>query len=207
MGIKERRKRHKETLRQDILDAARTLLFTKGYAHFSMRRVAERIEYTPTTIYLHFKDKQEIVFHLREEIYGMVTDLLEAAVTKEKDHARRVRAVIRAFVDFGLSDPDRYRLAFGTNEFSDLKATDFLQKGTKGLRAYETVRKMVYEAIKKKPKKAEDLDCLTQILWANTHGLITFLGDHSDFPWVERDKLINRSIDMAVRELGFETKK
>jgi hypothetical protein len=118
-----------------------------------------------------------------------------------------VRAVIRAFVDFGVSDPGRYRLAFATNEFPDLKATDFLQKGTKGLHAYETVRKMVHDAIKKKPKKTEDLDCVTQILWAHTHGLITFLSYPSDFPWVERDKLINRSIDMAARELGIGTKK
>jgi len=203
MGIKERTKRHKETLRQNILNAARTLLFSKGYADFSMRRLAERIEYTPTTIYLHFKDKREILFHLREEVYGLVTDLLETAAASEKNPARRVRAVIRAFVDFGLSDPDRYRLAFGENASAELKPITFLQEGTKGLHAYETVRKMVQDMGKKKSKETEDLDCLTQVLWANTHGLITFLNYHSDFPWVDRDKLINLSIDMTIKGLGL----
>lgn len=203
MGIKERRKRHKESLRQEILDAARTILLTEGYEQFSMRRIAEQIEYTPTTIYLHFKDKSDILFRLCEEIYGMVTELLESAGAKEKDPAKRVRTVIKAFVDFGLSDPDRYRIAFMMNTSTNPKPLGFLEKGAKGLQAYETVRRKVHEVIKNRPNENEDLDCLTQVLWANTHGLIAFLIEHPNFPWVDREKLVNRSIDMAIKGLGF----
>ena len=57
MGIKERQVRQKEVLRQDILDAARDLFIEEGYENTSMRKIAERIEYSPTTIYYYFKDK------------------------------------------------------------------------------------------------------------------------------------------------------
>ncbi|PYQ72070.1 MAG: TetR family transcriptional regulator, partial [Acidobacteria bacterium] len=61
MGVRDRRARQKQLLRQQILDAARALLVREGYDSLSMRRVAERIDYSPTAIYLHFKDKQELV--------------------------------------------------------------------------------------------------------------------------------------------------
>ena len=66
MGVKDRRARQKTLLRQQILDAARDLLVRDGYEKLSMRRVAERIDYSPTAIYLHFKDKQELVSSLCE---------------------------------------------------------------------------------------------------------------------------------------------
>jgi AcrR family transcriptional regulator len=203
MGIKERRKRHKELLRRKILDAARDILLTRGYEQFSMRRLAEHIEYTPTTIYLHFKDKSDILFCLCEEIYGMVCDLLESAAVGIQDPAGRARAVIKAFVDFGLSDPGRYRIAFMMNIPVGKKTKGFLDAGTKGLQAYETLRKMVYETVKNKANDNEDIDCLIQVLWANTHGIIASLIEHPDFPWVDRDKLVNRSIEITVRGLGL----
>ncbi len=52
MGVKERRAREKEQLRQQILSAARELFVTEGYEHVSMRKSADKIEYSPTTIYL-----------------------------------------------------------------------------------------------------------------------------------------------------------
>ncbi|HKO02638.1 MAG TPA: helix-turn-helix domain-containing protein, partial [Thermoanaerobaculia bacterium] len=41
-----------------ILDAARELFATEGYDAVTMRRIADRIEYSPTAIYFHFNDKE-----------------------------------------------------------------------------------------------------------------------------------------------------
>ncbi len=62
MGVKERREREKSETRDKILDAARELFVTEGYEGVSMRKVAEKIEYSPTAIYVHFADKNEL-FH------------------------------------------------------------------------------------------------------------------------------------------------
>ena len=64
MGVQERREREKKELKQEILDAARDLFVREGFENVSMRKIAEKIEYSPTAIYLHFKDKEALVHEL-----------------------------------------------------------------------------------------------------------------------------------------------
>ena len=61
MGVKERRAREKEQLRRRILSAARELFVTEGYESVSMRKIADMIEYSPTTIYLYYEDKADLL--------------------------------------------------------------------------------------------------------------------------------------------------
>jgi AcrR family transcriptional regulator len=89
MGVKDRRARQKQLLRQQILDAARELLVEEGYDQLSMRKVAERIDYSPTAIYLHFKDKQELVFSLCEESFAKLVRELE---TLGRKHSQLTKA-------------------------------------------------------------------------------------------------------------------
>jgi AcrR family transcriptional regulator len=69
MGTAERKSRQKENTRQEILDAARDLFVNEGYENVSMRKIAEMVEYAPGTIYLHFKDKAEILDTLCEQTF------------------------------------------------------------------------------------------------------------------------------------------
>ena len=61
MGLKERREREREEVRGKILDAARELFVAEGYAAVTMRKIAAAIEYSPTAIYLHFRDKEAVI--------------------------------------------------------------------------------------------------------------------------------------------------
>ena len=67
MGIREKRAKYKEEFRREILDAARELFLSEGYEKFSMRRLAEKIGYSTPTIYLYFKDKDDLLFAICEE--------------------------------------------------------------------------------------------------------------------------------------------
>src|SRR5579863_9246935 len=67
MGVQERRAREKKELRQEILDAARDLFVREGFENVSMRKIAEKIEYSATTIYLYFQDKAELLDCICEE--------------------------------------------------------------------------------------------------------------------------------------------
>ena len=64
MGPTERRQREREEIRTRILDAARELFIAEGYEAVTMRRIADRIEYSPTAIYFHFKDKEALMGEL-----------------------------------------------------------------------------------------------------------------------------------------------
>ena len=70
MGTAERREREKQELRTRILDAARELFAEEGYDAVTMRKIAERIEYSPTAIYLHFRDKHALMRELCDEDFG-----------------------------------------------------------------------------------------------------------------------------------------
>src|SRR5262245_7827455 len=111
MTIKDRRARQKQLLRQEILDAARDIFIKEGYDQLSMRRVAEKIEYSPTAIYLHFRDKQELVFSLCEETFGRLVRELES-LEQAKDPVSRLKQGLRRYVDFGLRNPQHYIATF-----------------------------------------------------------------------------------------------
>src|SRR3954468_4128407 len=67
MGIKERHERDREAVRRSILDAARELFVSEGFQNVSIRKIAERIEYSPAAIYGYFPSKDDIFFALAEE--------------------------------------------------------------------------------------------------------------------------------------------
>ena len=72
MGIKERQERDREAVRRAILDAARELFVAEGYQNVSIRKIAERIEYSPAAIYSYFPSKDDIFFALAEEGFRLL---------------------------------------------------------------------------------------------------------------------------------------
>src|SRR6267142_2939153 len=74
MGIKERQVRDREAVQRAILDAARELFVTEGFQQVSIRKIAERIEYSPAAIYGYFPSKDDIFFALAEEGFRLLGD-------------------------------------------------------------------------------------------------------------------------------------
>ncbi|HEX7911377.1 MAG TPA: TetR/AcrR family transcriptional regulator [Paraburkholderia sp.] len=109
MGIAERKNRQKQALRERILDAARRIVMREGFAALSMRKIADAIEYSPATLYLHFASRDEIARALCAEGYAQ---LLESFVPLAAiaDPAERLKALGRAYVAFGVAHPETYRL-------------------------------------------------------------------------------------------------
>jgi AcrR family transcriptional regulator len=79
MGIKERHERDREAVRRAILDAARDLFVREGYQNVSIRKIAERIEYSPAAIYSYFPSKDDIFFALAEEGFRLLSTAEGAA--------------------------------------------------------------------------------------------------------------------------------
>ncbi|WCM21327.1 TetR/AcrR family transcriptional regulator [Paraburkholderia bryophila] len=111
MGIAERKNRQKQALRERILDAARRIVMREGFAALSMRKIADAIEYSPATLYLHFASRDEIALALCEEGYAQLLASFEphAGIA---DPAERLKALGRAYIAFGVAHPQTYRLIF-----------------------------------------------------------------------------------------------
>src|SRR6266850_268141 len=115
MGIKERQVRDREAVQRAILDAARELCVTEGFQQVSIRKIAERIEYSPAAIYGYFPSKDDIFFALAEEGFRLLGD--PAAVRhdpalRDAPPIERVRAVFRRLYEFSRDQPQYFALMF-----------------------------------------------------------------------------------------------
>lgn len=201
MGVQERRERQKESLRQEILDAARELFVREGYDSVSMRRIAEKIEYSPTTIYLYFRDKSDLLNQLCEETFAKLARTLDRISRAQDDPLTALRRGLRAYVDFGLKHPHHYEVTFIMPIMQYVGPDEHPYEGSVGEQAFNYLRSAVGAAMAENKIRRGDVDLTSQALWAGVHGVTSLLIGHSDFPWVSRNKLIDHLIDTMIEGL------
>jgi AcrR family transcriptional regulator len=103
---------HKESVRREILDAARELFVCEGYGNVSLRKIAGRIGYTPMAIYVHFRDKSEILDCICEETFSCFRATAERLDGLGLPPRERLAAGMRSYIEFGLEHPHHYQLTF-----------------------------------------------------------------------------------------------
>jgi AcrR family transcriptional regulator len=195
MNAIARREKHKTELRAQILDAAREIFVRDGYQNFSMRKLAQRIEYSPGSIYLYFKNKQELFDYLVEESFAELLQALQKIQAHpERDAVELLKKGLRTYVDFGLRCPNHYKFAF-------LLRTVDAKRPWKPHPAFDVARQMVRRCVQEKRFRPVDIETTAQALWAATHGVTSLLLQRPTFPWVARDKLIQTVINNAVDSL------
>jgi AcrR family transcriptional regulator len=112
MGIKERQERERLAVRDAILNAARELFVSEGYRHVSLRKIADRIEYSPAAIYSYFPSKDDIFFALAEEGFRILARYGADATRDVADPIDRLRAALRAFYRFSTEHAQYFDLMF-----------------------------------------------------------------------------------------------
>ena len=197
MGVKERRERQRQAVRQEILDAARELFIKDGYENVTMRKIAEKIEYSPTTIYLHFNDKADLVRFLCEEAFVKLVDMFEKLGEDLSDPLLALKRCGRAYVDFGLKYPNDYKVTF-MMALKPVAPEDYLREDSMGMRAYGYLRKIVDECIRQGKFKNAELESTTQSMWIVVHGITSLIIAHPDFPWADREHVIDQTIDKII---------
>jgi AcrR family transcriptional regulator len=196
MGTKERRERQKEAVRQEILDSARELFVSEGYENVSMRRIAEKIEYSPTTIYLYFEDKADLLISICEETFARLSATLETIARAGDDPVDTLKRGCHAYVDFGLKHPNHYRVTF-ISQYPDL-AGRYRLADSMGMRAYGFLRDSVSECVRLGRFHDTDIEMITQALWAAGHGVTSLLITKKNFPWSDADTLVSFVIDTFI---------
>jgi AcrR family transcriptional regulator len=111
MGIRERHDRERQAVQEAILDAARDLFTSHGYNNVSIRKIAERIEYSPAAIYRYFPSKDEIFFALAEEGFHRLDAHIQAIPVAD-DPLVDVRQTWWGFYEFSKRQPEFFNLMF-----------------------------------------------------------------------------------------------
>ena len=200
MGVKERRAREKEQLRRRILSAARELFVTEGYESVSMRKIADMIEYSPTTIYLYYKDKADLLDSVCKETLLNLLNSLDLLRKDKSDPVETLRKSGKAYVEFGLKYPQDYKLTFVVRP--QFQKGLGLQEGSVGEKVFNYLRTMVSECIRQKKFRQVDVETTGQVLWSAVHGVTLLLIDFPDFPW-DGERQIDRHGD-SHDDRGFE---
>jgi AcrR family transcriptional regulator len=196
MSAISRRRKHKEELRAVILDAARGIFVRQGYESFSMRKLAEKIEYSPGSVYLHFKNKEELFECLVDESFARLLKTLMGLRNGQQwqDPVEELKKGLRAYVEFGLRNPNDYRFAFMLRP--PLEKRPYKVHG-----AFEALRLIVRRCVEEKRFRAVDVETTSQALWASVHGITSLLIQRPAFPWAPKKELIAQVIDTAVDSL------
>jgi AcrR family transcriptional regulator len=175
MGISERKERQKAELRETILAAARRIFIQEGAEALTMRHIAEAIEYSPGTIYLYFSSREDIAFALVREGFAKLLAALSPAQTIP-DPVERIRTVGRAYIAFGLADPETYKLIFMTNAkyvYAALTPATDASPDDPGQRAFDILVEAIREAVRSGQFRAVDIETCAQAFVAGVHGVLS----------------------------------
>jgi AcrR family transcriptional regulator len=173
MGTKERREREKQDIRQKILDAAQQIITEDGFAALSMRKIANRIEYSAASIYLHFRSREEIAQEISEVGFGKLLAKMTAALGA-KDASVRLRAVALAYLTFGLENPETYRLIFmGDSEYT---AAAFKKNDPEGVasKSYQLLLDLAND-LRREDSFAGKGSAreIVEMIWTSMHGIVS----------------------------------
>lgn len=178
-----------DKLRAQILESANALLIETGDQEaVSIRAVAERVGVTPPSIYMHFADKNELLFAVCEQHFDELDRVIQHATRGVEDPLEALQQGGRAYIRFGLENPEQYRILFMSKPAA---APDgFQEERLKGSSAFDHLVEMV-EAATSGGILAGDPVTNAICLWVSVHGITSLLLSHPNFPWPDREPLID----------------
>lgn len=183
MGIAEREKA-KEVLRTKIVEAARDIVSEEGLDALSMRALAERIEYSPATIYLYFRDKEELLRDVVEEGFRRLSEKAREeteALGPGASAAQRHRALGRAYARFALDHTAYFRVMFELPGVAQIgRDSGCMPEGrVEAASSWCTLVETVQQAIDEGSFRLRDAQHGAVIAWGLVHGLTSlYLSGH-----------------------------
>jgi AcrR family transcriptional regulator len=180
-----RRDAARQAVRRQIMDAARQLFVAKGYEAATLRDLAKAIDYTPSALYYHFKDKAELMQAICEEDFQALGGHFQEALAGP-DPLRNILAMGRAYARFAQEYPNHYRLMFMTSHPATLAPEAEQRKGDPEQDAYAALLHMVTLAMERGMLRPElrDPHLVAQTFWAGIHGVVTLELDKGCEDWV-----------------------
>lgn len=181
MGTKERRERERLETRDKILEAAREMFATQGIEATTMRAIAQRIEYTPTAIYHHFKDKDALIIELCHSDFAKLGRRF-TQMERMEDPVERLRRIGMAYVEFAIHNPHHYQIMFMTRT----PVHEHPEKNPEE-DAYGFLLATVQEGLDAGRFRPELADAheLAQMTWSSVHGIISLQIAKCHDPWVD----------------------
>jgi AcrR family transcriptional regulator len=200
MGLKERQERDREKLRARILDAARELFVAEGYRNVSIRKIAEKVEYSPAALYSYFPSKDDMFFALAEEGFRKLFEFTNDPSVMTGDPLNAVRQGFLRYYQFSRAHPEYFDLMFVDRSVPKIshewERFSFVQQ------MLDDVRALIQRGIDAGLFPSDtDSDVAFHILWAAVHGPATIAVCDRLAPDENPDALARDTLEAAIAGL------
>lgn len=196
MTIAERRQRQKEDLSKKILDAAMELFTQQGFEQTSIRNIAKEIDYSPTTIYLYFKDKDAIFHALHQQGFDMLSTRMQMLMHVD-DPFERLKAMGKIYIAFALENPKLYELMFVQSAPIDFVEASEETSWSEGSNAFFYLKQTLTDCKTTGRFPILDIEPTAFVIWSTLHGMVTLQIKN-------RCKAISPDNRAAIVEMGYK---
>ena len=204
MSIQDRKSKENARLKQKILTAALRVLAKQGYGRLSMRKIAALIDYSPTTIYRFFRNKEELLQAIATATYGDLSARVEKIQAEGAgDPLSLLKSLVREYIIFCVERPDMFRLYSDLASFEVEDGIMYERLGGSRYQVYQSWFKCIRRTIESGRFGLEDDMRIFLYLWDAVNGYIDQRIKH---PGVPRKPLAVDSfeyLDLVFR--GIET--
>ena len=169
MGISERREREKGEKKQMIMAAALKMFLEEGYAKTSIRNIAEAIEYSPGTIYLYYKDKDELLYDVQAQAFLKLLEIFKLKVNS-KDPLNRLLQIGKTYISFGLENPELYDLMFIIRSPTNVNEETHKDNGIK---TFEYLVDCLKDCMERKLIRMNNIELGSLQIWSLVHGMVS----------------------------------
>ncbi|MFK7846968.1 MAG: TetR/AcrR family transcriptional regulator [Rhodothermales bacterium] len=194
------KQKEQQNLKRLILDTTRSLLVTNGYASLSMRRIAREMDYSATSIYLHFKNKDALFHALIEEGMNVLLERQRKIAQQYSDNVlARLRALCEGYIAFGLEYPEYYEIMFMLHpELTSRFPKESFRRARRNLALMKIT---LDEGMKTGVVDIENSHASTNVMWASLHGAVSILLAQRLDKRLEPESFIQNVLDNIVRSV------
>ncbi|QUD89040.1 TetR/AcrR family transcriptional regulator [Phenylobacterium montanum] len=180
--------------RAEILRAAETIFVRDGYQGATIRKIADEVGVSSTALYMHFRDKDEILLEIAETMVGQLLASNTEIAGRPLDAVTKVRLMLAAYMRFGLENPNAYRLVYLAK--SDEEGGPQNERLTDiSARCYEAFHGAVAEIEADGRLGVGKSDIAAHVLWSACHGLVALRITRTQLAWEDNEVLMSTMLD------------
>ena len=205
MGTEERKEREKQEMKHLIVKTAMKLFIKEGIDNVSIRKIADKIEYSPGSIYSYFKDKGEIIHAIHDEGFEKLYALQRTLDNINNPHEKLIK-MGRLYMQFALENKDYYDLMFIAKGVAEKIYEK--QEWDVGQRSYDYLRNTVKDCIEQGFMAKSDVDAATFAMWSFVHGMASLIirGRCAMIPEQQIENIVRGSLEFINANISLNLK-
>jgi AcrR family transcriptional regulator len=191
------------SLREEILEASKELLIKEGFSKMSMRRIAEKADVSATSIYLYFRNKDDLLLALIEESIENLKASLMEVVDASKGFLMQLEDMAHAYIEYALNHPQEYEIIYMVRpeEMPKYPRDKFMNVRS----GYELLADIIRQGHDQEQIDVEDALINAYTLWAQLHGVVSVILNKRLDTRIQQRQFIEQAIENIIR--GFVMQK